>query len=354
MKNYRIEINLPPTAHIQKKATTLLFSGPLGSSRINLSKYEKKGVAAFSVNSGGKVLISYQNKSAGGTLLNSIRMQIDGVLRGYLIGLGIVGVGYRGTIRSNAGLCQHSCAPSHRMGVMNDPHSVASGRSARAARLPLVSTATRLWTSMEWKYCNGAWLCKAPKAEHSTTGKQVPSGNARAPAQHRRGGHSAYGSCNACTIEAWEKGALCTKGDRARVARCEQRAQHRQPPHSQGPSIPLSLAVARCEQRATDCERGGRNPNGVAPLLPSMEQHSGRGETLHLKVGKSHDSLYRVSNSICVFSPDPTRIFLFGVDKNQVTQAAAKIRQIRPPDGYKGKGLRLINEIVALKQGKHK
>lgn len=75
---------------------------------------------------------------------------------------------------------------------------------------------------------------------------------------------------------------------------------------------------------------------------------------LHLKLGFSHDIVYQLPSSIKIFLLDPTVICLFGLDKNQVTQIAAKIRQLRRPSVYKGKGIRFINEQVLLKQGKKK
>lgn len=77
-------------------------------------------------------------------------------------------------------------------------------------------------------------------------------------------------------------------------------------------------------------------------------------ETLHLKLGYSHDILYKIPSSIKIFLLDPTLICLFGVDRNQVTQIAAKIRYFRQPSVYKGKGIRVVNEKILLKQGKKK
>lgn len=77
-------------------------------------------------------------------------------------------------------------------------------------------------------------------------------------------------------------------------------------------------------------------------------------DILLLKLGYSHDLLYRVPSSIKLFLVDPTVICLFGLDKNQVTQIAAKIRGFRPPSAYKGKGIRLVNETILVKQGKKK
>lgn len=75
---------------------------------------------------------------------------------------------------------------------------------------------------------------------------------------------------------------------------------------------------------------------------------------LFLKLGYSHDIIYKIPSSIKLFLLDPTLVCFFSVDKNQVTQIAAKIRNLRRPSAYKGKGVRLINEKILLKQGKKK
>lgn len=76
--------------------------------------------------------------------------------------------------------------------------------------------------------------------------------------------------------------------------------------------------------------------------------------TLFFKLGYSHDIIYKLPDSIKAFLIDPTTFCLFGIDKNQVTQIAAKIRHLRAPSIYKGKGIRLINEKLLLKAGKRK
>jgi large subunit ribosomal protein L6 len=77
-------------------------------------------------------------------------------------------------------------------------------------------------------------------------------------------------------------------------------------------------------------------------------------QILCFKIGLSHDFQYTIPKSIRVFLIEPTLICLYGIDKNQVTQIAAKIRQIKPPSVYKGKGIRLVNEVVVMKPGKRK
>jgi len=78
------------------------------------------------------------------------------------------------------------------------------------------------------------------------------------------------------------------------------------------------------------------------------------GQTLTLKLGHSHDCTYTLPPSLRAVLPEPTRVGIYGVDKNQVTQAAANIVALRPPSVYKGKGVRLEGTEVRLKPGKRK
>lgn len=76
--------------------------------------------------------------------------------------------------------------------------------------------------------------------------------------------------------------------------------------------------------------------------------------TLFLKLGYSHDVIYNIPASIKIFLLEPTLLCLFGIDKNQLTQIASKLRSLRKPSVYKGKGIRLLNEKINLKTGKRK
>jgi large subunit ribosomal protein L6 len=78
------------------------------------------------------------------------------------------------------------------------------------------------------------------------------------------------------------------------------------------------------------------------------------GETLILKVGYSHDILFPIPQGIRIFLIEPTLLCLYGLEKNQVSQIAAKIRNCRKPDMYKAKGIRLGHEEIRIKQGKKK
>ncbi len=76
------------------------------------------------------------------------------------------------------------------------------------------------------------------------------------------------------------------------------------------------------------------------------------GNKLELSVGFSHPVIFEPPEGVKVEVPEPTRIRVSGIDKQQVGQVAANIRAIRPPDAYKGKGIRYVGEVVRLKPGK--
>lgn len=77
-----------------------------------------------------------------------------------------------------------------------------------------------------------------------------------------------------------------------------------------------------------------------------------RGGTLVLNVGHSHAIEYRAPDGIRIEVPAPTTIVVEGVDKQLVGQVAAEIRAFRPPEPYKGKGIRYQGEAVRRKAGK--
>ena len=77
-----------------------------------------------------------------------------------------------------------------------------------------------------------------------------------------------------------------------------------------------------------------------------------KGSTLELLLGFSHPVSVDAPEGITFEVPEPTRIVVSGVDKEQVGQVAADIRKLRPPEPYKGKGVRHLNEQVRRKAGK--
>ncbi len=78
------------------------------------------------------------------------------------------------------------------------------------------------------------------------------------------------------------------------------------------------------------------------------------GRNLVINLGFSHDVVYPIPEGIKITCERPTAIKVEGVDKRQVGQVAAEIRGWRPPEPYKGKGVRYDNEVVRRKEGKKK
>jgi large subunit ribosomal protein L6 len=79
-----------------------------------------------------------------------------------------------------------------------------------------------------------------------------------------------------------------------------------------------------------------------------------QGKNLVINLGFSHDVVYPVPDGITITTPRPTAITVAGMDKRQVGQVAAEIRGFRPPEPYKGKGVRYDNEQIRRKEGKKK
>jgi large subunit ribosomal protein L6 len=79
-----------------------------------------------------------------------------------------------------------------------------------------------------------------------------------------------------------------------------------------------------------------------------------QGSTLQLALGYSHDVQFPSPEGIKVECPKPTEIVVSGIDKQRVGQAAANIREFRPPEPYKGKGIKYADETIVRKEGKKK
>jgi len=79
-----------------------------------------------------------------------------------------------------------------------------------------------------------------------------------------------------------------------------------------------------------------------------------QGETLNLALGFSHPVVHTMPKGIKVETPTQTEILIRGVDKQQVGQVAADVRAYRPPEPYKGKGVRYAGEQVVIKETKKK
>jgi large subunit ribosomal protein L6 len=79
-----------------------------------------------------------------------------------------------------------------------------------------------------------------------------------------------------------------------------------------------------------------------------------QGKNLQLTLGYSHEVNYPIPEGIAIATPRPTEIVVTGIDKQKVGQVAAEIRNFRPPEPYKGKGIRYANEYIFRKEGKKK
>jgi large subunit ribosomal protein L6 len=79
-----------------------------------------------------------------------------------------------------------------------------------------------------------------------------------------------------------------------------------------------------------------------------------QGSKLNLALGYSHPVVHDLPEGVKAVTPTPTEIILSGVDKQKVGQVAAVVRGYRPPEPYKGKGVRYADEVIVLKETKKK
>jgi large subunit ribosomal protein L6 len=79
-----------------------------------------------------------------------------------------------------------------------------------------------------------------------------------------------------------------------------------------------------------------------------------QGDKLSLSLGFSHPVVHQMPKGIKVATPTQTEIVISGIDKQLVGQVAAEVRGYRPPEPYKGKGVRYRDEVIVLKETKKK
>ena len=79
-----------------------------------------------------------------------------------------------------------------------------------------------------------------------------------------------------------------------------------------------------------------------------------KGNNIQLSLGFSHDVNYETPDGIKIETPSQTEILISGIDKQKVGQVAAEIRAFRPPEPYKGKGVKYEDEYIFRKEGKKK
>jgi large subunit ribosomal protein L6 len=127
-----------------------------------------------------------------------------------------------------------------------------------------------------------------------------------------------------------------------------------------------TLTVTRPTERAPDRELHGLTRTLIANMVEGVTkgfekrlQIQGvgyraalKGDDLELQVGYSHPVTIKPRTGITFEVPAPTEVIVKGTDKQQVGQTAAEIRKVRPPEPYKGKGIRYEGEYVRRKVGK--
>ena len=79
-----------------------------------------------------------------------------------------------------------------------------------------------------------------------------------------------------------------------------------------------------------------------------------KGREVVFQLGYSHDVVYAIPEGISIATPKPTEIVITGIDRQKVGQVAAEIRDYRPPEPYKGKGVKYEGEYIFRKEGKKK
>lgn len=138
-------------------------------------------------------------------------------------------------------------------------------------------------------------------------------------------------------------------------------------------SVEVTAADGRVVCRAVDGVEGGRAMSGtIRALLNNMVvgvskgferkltlvgvgyRAQAQGAKLNLSLGFSHPVVHDMPEGIRVETPTQTEILVKGVDKQLVGQVAADIRAYRPPEPYKGKGVRYADEVVVIKETKKK
>jgi large subunit ribosomal protein L6 len=127
-----------------------------------------------------------------------------------------------------------------------------------------------------------------------------------------------------------------------------------------------TLTVTRPTERAPDRELHGLTRTLIANMVEGVTkgfekrleiQGVGyraalKGNDLELQVGYSHPVTIKPRTGITFEVPAPTQVVVKGTDKQQVGQTAAEVRKVRPPEPYKGKGIRYEGEFVRRKVGK--
>ena len=104
--------------------------------------------------------------------------------------------------------------------------------------------------------------------------------------------------------------------------------------------------IANMVQGVNECFKKELEVNGVGYRCEM------KGKDLFMKIGYSHDVIMTPPEGVTVEVPNPNKIIISGPDKQKVGQFAANVREKRPPEPYKGKGIKYAEEVIRRKEGK--
>lgn len=147
-------------------------------------------------------------------------------------------------------------------------------------------------------------------------------------------GELAFNFTNDVTVEVTDDGVVVTPRDNSKRARSQWGMTR--------------TMVANLFQGVSDGFERKLVINGVGYRAQVQ------GSSLQLALGFSHDVNFTIPEGIQVVCPKPTEVVITGIDKQKVGQVAAEIRSFRPPEPYKGKGVKYSDETIFRKEGKKK
>ena len=104
--------------------------------------------------------------------------------------------------------------------------------------------------------------------------------------------------------------------------------------------------IANMVEGVTNCFKKELDVNGVGYRVQKQ------GKNLVMNLGFSHQVTVPEIDGITIDVPGPNKIIISGPDKHKVGQFAAEVREKRPPEPYKGKGIKYVDEVIHLKEGK--
>ena len=123
------------------------------------------------------------------------------------------------------------------------------------------------------------------------------------------------------------------------------KTQHLPLQHGQGVALQERWLVPRARLLSSGFER-------KLELVGIGYRAKAQGQKINLTLGFSHPVNYDVPEGITVETPSQTEILIKGIDLQRVGQVAAELRKFRPPEPYKGKGIRYSDERIRLKEAK--